>query len=152
MEHLPQGRRHVTRCALQKNWTSMLPRAGGQRTLRSVFSKQEPACCPLSPFVTLKPRVEWYTKSMSLEYEPASERSWAAYISKRVLQADWTKRICQETMTRVLEETEPACCPHAGDLVALTSTPVTATQHSCNRIQGYLAHKKPPPSRTTIGP
>ena len=24
-------------------------------------------------FITLKPRVEWYTKSMSLKYEPASE-------------------------------------------------------------------------------
>ena len=24
-------------------------------------------------FITLKPRVEWYTKSMSLRYEPASE-------------------------------------------------------------------------------
>ena len=24
-------------------------------------------------FITLKPRVEWYTKSMSLQYEPASE-------------------------------------------------------------------------------
>jgi len=24
-------------------------------------------------FITLKPSVEWYTKSMSLKYEPASE-------------------------------------------------------------------------------
>ena len=24
-------------------------------------------------FITLKPRVEWYTKSTSLKYEPASE-------------------------------------------------------------------------------
>ena len=24
-------------------------------------------------FITLKPRVEWYTKSLSLKYEPASE-------------------------------------------------------------------------------
>ena len=24
-------------------------------------------------FITLKPRVEWYTKSMSLKYEPTSE-------------------------------------------------------------------------------
>ena len=33
--------------------------------------------CTLAPifffFITHKPRVEWYTKSMSLEYEPASE-------------------------------------------------------------------------------
>ena len=67
-------------------------------------------------FMTLKPSVEWYTKSMSLKYEPASK---LLHISAKSLFLKWKLSL-------------------ASPVQATRATPGPKPY----TLQGYLAHKK----------
>jgi len=40
-------------------------------------------------FITLKPRVEWYTKSMSLRYEPGTAAELSDLVRLEVIERFW---------------------------------------------------------------